>query len=238
MKLVFEFAKTGNMIYVSHLDLSRLFLRVLRMAGLRPAYSHGFNPHPKMSFALPLSLGLHSVCELLEFEIDTLETSGISEGKSEIISKKVIIANDRLPDGVRIRAWFEKPAGVTKSLASLAMAATYEFMCDGLADAPGKLETFFGHDRVLAAKRDKKTGGEKEVDIRPLMHGYRIVKDMRGRMLAEATLASAPSGTLNPQVFFGAFCEASGLIDKGLSPVITRTAILSADGKPLREGLR
>ena len=239
MKLVFEFVKTGNMIYISHLDMSRLFLRVFRMTGLRPAYSQGFTPHPKLSFALPLSLGIHSVCELLEFETDDISgaVKGITSGVREEISKKVSETNGRLPEGMRIKAWYEKPGKITKTLAALAMSATYEFMCNDIADAPEKLETFFKRDAVTAVKRDKKTNSDKEADIRSMMLGYRVTKHIRGRLLAEVTLAAAPSRTLNPRVFFSAFCQYSGIDEALLSPVITRTVILGADGRALKEVL-
>ncbi|MCL2110901.1 MAG: TIGR03936 family radical SAM-associated protein [Clostridiales bacterium] len=230
MKLVFEFTKTGNMIYISHLDLARLFLRVLRMSGLRPAYSQGFNPHPKMSFALPLAVGVHSTCELLEFEVD-----GGGCHSYAYIDEAVGIINGRLPEGVRVTTWREKPDGVTKSLASYAAAASYEIMCEGITDAPTKLAAFFAKESVMAKKRDKKTGGYAEKEIRPQMLAYRIIKDMRGRMLAEATLSAASEATLRPAAFFTAFCEASGLDSKELSPVITRTAILDAGSTPIIE---
>lgn len=230
MKLVFEFTKTGGLIYISHLDLMRLCLRVLRMAGLRPAYSHGFNPHPKMSFALPLSLGVHSTCELLEFETDAVRS--VSEAETAVLR-----VNERLPEGVRITGCWEKPDDFSKSLASHVAAAVYEFMCEGITDAPALLEAFFARENVVVMKRDKKSGMDVEKEVRAEMLGYRIVKDMRGRMLAEVTLAAAPGRTLGPGIFFTAFCEVSGLDAKELSPVVTRTAILGKDGKPIVQHL-
>jgi len=224
MKLVYEFTKTGDLIYISHLDLGRLFLRVLRMAGLRPAYSQGFNPHPKMSFALPLPLGVHSVCELLEFE--TFEAF--------VDIEKV---NARLPAGVRVTSQWEKPCSVPKSMASYVAASNYEFMCENITDAPSRLEDYFSRPGVIVKKFDKKTGKESEKEIRAEMLDYRIVKNMRGRMLAEVTLSAKPGKTLNPLVFFTGFCEAQGLDAGSLAPVITRTAILGSSGKPLKEVL-
>ena len=228
MKLVFEFSKTSNLIYISHLDLMRLFLRVLRMSGLRPVYSQGFNPHPKMSFTLPLSLGLYSVCELLEFETESVNTKDEAEAAVRTV-------NERMPEGIRVIAWHEKPAHVTKSLASYSSAASYEFMCDCLPDAPALLASFFERDSVIIKKHDKKTEKEAYKDIRPDMLGWRIIKDIQGRMLAEATLSAAAGRTLNPSVFFGAFCGSCGLDAAILKPVITRTRILGADGKPVTE---
>ena len=227
MKLIFEFRKTGDLVYISHLDLARLFLRVLRMSGLRPAYSQGFNPHPKMSIVLPLSLGLHSVCELLEFETDMVKTG-------EEVQAALSTVNDRLPEGVYVTAWHEKPVALNKPLASYVTAATYEFMC-GIADAPALLEGFFGRESIIITKTDNKTGKETEKEIRAEMEGYRVIKDIQGRMIAEATLSAAPGKTLNPVAFFDAFCKASGLDAGTLAPIITRTAILGRDGRPLTE---
>lgn len=228
MKLVFEFRKTGDLVYISHLDLARLFLRVLRMSGLRPAYSHGFNPHPRMSLVLPLPLGLHSVCELLEFETDMAAAGRDVQPAMEAV-------NERLPEGVYVTAWHEKPESATKPLASFTSAATYEFMCDLEQDAPALLKRFFGLDSIISKRTDKKTGKETGKDIRPEMESYRVIKDIRGRLLAEATLSAAPGKTLNPIAFFNAFCSASGLDAGALAPVITRTAILGKDGRPLTE---
>ena len=53
-----KFSKQGFICYTSHLDLLRLFKRAFKKAGIKLAYSQGFNPHPKMGFAQPLVLPL------------------------------------------------------------------------------------------------------------------------------------------------------------------------------------
>ena len=54
------FQKTGNAVYLSHLDLMRLFQRSFKRAGLPLTHTQGFNPRPSVSIALPLSLGVES----------------------------------------------------------------------------------------------------------------------------------------------------------------------------------
>ncbi|MBQ0092066.1 MAG: TIGR03936 family radical SAM-associated protein, partial [Clostridiales bacterium] len=61
------FEKTGNLRYISHLDLQRAFTRLLLRSGLPVVFSEGFNPHPKLTFAQPLSIFQESVCEIAEF---------------------------------------------------------------------------------------------------------------------------------------------------------------------------
>ena len=63
------FQKSGNAVYISHLDLMRLFQRAFKRAGLPLTHTQGFNPRPSVSIALPLSLGVESQCELLDFEL-------------------------------------------------------------------------------------------------------------------------------------------------------------------------
>ena len=57
MNRYMQFSKTGTSCYISHLDLVRVFHRAFKRAGIKLEYSKGFNPHPKMGFAQPLSLG-------------------------------------------------------------------------------------------------------------------------------------------------------------------------------------
>ena len=68
MKYIIEFQKTGVICYTSHLDIMKVFKRAFKRADIALAYSQGFNPHPKMGFAQPLSLGYWSMQEYIEFE--------------------------------------------------------------------------------------------------------------------------------------------------------------------------
>ena len=76
-----KFCKIGNLQFVSHLDLQRTFHRVLVRANIPMWYTKGFNPRPSVSIALPLSLGVASKCELLDFELEG-ETVSLAELKT------------------------------------------------------------------------------------------------------------------------------------------------------------
>jgi radical SAM-linked protein len=71
MRLRITFAKTEAMRYTSHLDLHRAWERTVRRAGLPLAYSHGFNPRPKMNLASALPLGFTSDCELIDIWLES-----------------------------------------------------------------------------------------------------------------------------------------------------------------------
>lgn len=64
------FKKMGMSRYVSHLDLMRAMTRSVRRAKIPLWYTEGFNPHPYITFALPLSLGMESLCESMDMRIE------------------------------------------------------------------------------------------------------------------------------------------------------------------------
>ena len=86
------FSKTGDAIWISHLDLMRVFQRSFRRAGLMLKHSQGFSPRAIVSIALPLSVGVDSRCEILDFEL-------VGEAVSDEEIK--IRLNQALPLGVR-----------------------------------------------------------------------------------------------------------------------------------------
>ncbi len=64
------FTKTGKLKYISHLDLQRAVHRMLVRSGLPIGYSEGFNPHPRLNIALPLSIYQEGERELMDFRIN------------------------------------------------------------------------------------------------------------------------------------------------------------------------
>ena len=66
-RLLFE--KTGTAVWISHLDLMRLFQRAFKRAGFPLTHTQVYNPRPSVSIALPLSVGIESQCELLDFDL-------------------------------------------------------------------------------------------------------------------------------------------------------------------------
>ena len=63
------FAKEGRLKYISHLDVTRCLSRVFNRCGLPIWYTQGYNPHPYLTFALPLPLGVDSRCESFDFRL-------------------------------------------------------------------------------------------------------------------------------------------------------------------------
>ena len=63
------FYKVGDMQFISHLDLQRFMKRAFVRSGLPIWFSEGFNPHPKMVFSTPLSIGIQSECEFADIKM-------------------------------------------------------------------------------------------------------------------------------------------------------------------------
>ncbi len=92
-KIKFIFSKKGQMKYISHLDLMRLFMRALRRADLPLKMTQGFSPHPKLSIKRALKLGLESDNE--EAAIVLTEEFPLSEFKDRL--------QRQLPEGIEIK---------------------------------------------------------------------------------------------------------------------------------------
>ena len=73
-RLRIRFYRGEEIKFISHLDIMRLWQRALHRAGIGLAYSEGFSPHPKISLAAPLPLGVTSQAELM----DILATKWVS----------------------------------------------------------------------------------------------------------------------------------------------------------------
>ncbi len=113
-KYVIEFSKLGLIKHTSHLDMVRLFKRTFKKANIKLVHSQGFNPHPKMAFVLPLSLGYESTCELIEIETE----EAISD-----IDEKINILNFLMPEGISIISI--KKSNETKNLSGRVVGAEY-----------------------------------------------------------------------------------------------------------------
>ena len=92
MKILCKFTKLGYLKFISHLDLVDLFQRTLFQNKIDVKFSEGFNPHPRMSIAYPLPLGIESNSEYMEIYLNS---------KLDI-DEFIKIMNEKLPNGIKI----------------------------------------------------------------------------------------------------------------------------------------
>jgi radical SAM-linked protein len=65
-RLRIRFSRGEEIKFISHLDIMRLWQRVIHRAGISLAYTEGFSPHPRISLAAPLPVGVTSQAELVD----------------------------------------------------------------------------------------------------------------------------------------------------------------------------
>ena len=179
------FEKTGNAVWISHLDLMRLFQRAFKRAGLPLKHTQGFNPRPSVSIALPLSVGVESKCELLDFELDT----------SEMVSNSQIVSrlNKALVDGVRVLDCYEN-GGKIRDLAYLRCFVAMEYD-NGCKDAARHLEEMLAGDSLVVPKKSK--NGIQDQDIIPMIKEYSISVENDKTLVLDITVC-CQNPTLNP----------------------------------------
>lgn len=174
-----RYEKTEKTKYVSHLDFVRMFGRAMRRAHLPIAFSEGFNPHPLLTFALPLSVGYTSECEIIEIVLsEVLDTAEIMERLNAV-----------LPDGVKILS-----AHTGKSNMKKLDIALYEVYPE---KTPAGILDFLLMKEIFIEKKTK--SGIKEVDIRP------DIKDIKvGLGKVEMILSAGSRANLKPEVVIAA----------------------------------
>jgi radical SAM-linked protein len=221
MKYLIKFEKKDRMIYISHLDVQRLFHRVIKMLRVDLQYSQGFNPHPKLSFAQPLSLGHASVSEYLEFETG-------EEGARQPAALKERF-NALLPRGVKvIEVWRLSQPG--KSASSLVAAAKYRIDIPFFYAYREAVMDFFGHERIMA-EMPKKRG--EQINIRPMIIALKPLMVDENIITLTSTLHCGSASNLNPERMLQCFYACNGRAYDRAAVAIERVAMLGWKGDAL-----
>ncbi len=179
------FEKTGRAVWMSHLDLMRLFQRVFKRAGLPLTHTHGFNPRPSVSIALPLSVGVSSTCELLDFDL---------EGERVPCDEICRRLNEALVEGVRVRQVYDDGRKI-RDLALLDCNLTLEYDAGIDGDGLQSLEELFSRSQLLVEKRSK--NGVTEQDIIPMIRALQLTKPDAHTITIRARVC-CQNPTLNP----------------------------------------
>ncbi len=188
------FTKTGRARYISHLDLMRTFQRAFSRAKIPIKHTEGFNPHPFVSIALPLSVGFSSQCEILEF--------GLLEGTSyEEVPERLTAA---MPEGIIIhRCWPGERK--LKELCYVNYIMTFDYPEGRPQETESAMTALLGRESLVVKKKSNKAkAGFTEIDIIPLVHSWRMECQSDTMMVDLVTSAQNPG--LNPDLIRSAFC--------------------------------
>lgn len=202
-KYILTFSKTGVICYTSHLDMMKMFKRIFKRAGIKQSYSQGFNPHPKMGFAQPLSLGYWGMNELLEFETD--ESYDVKYIENTL--------QPMMPEGIVITDCIEV-ANTGKTLAARTEAAEYIIAIP--LNTPLSMNaqeiktTYMGQDKIRTWKRQKKKKEPVEVDIKPMIRDISFVTEAE-TLFVTSLLDSGSSSNLSPELVITTLTECLGI---------------------------
>lgn len=179
------FEKTGNAVYISHLDLMRVFQRAFKRAGLPLTHTQGFSPRPSVSIALPMSVGVESRCELLDFDLD-----------GEPVSNEEIMVrlNQALVDGVRVLNVYDGSDKI-RNIALLDCSIYLEYDKGVPENAVTALTDLFSRESLVVEKRGK--NGMTQQDIIPLIRKLQIVTEDANTLRMDARIC-CQNPALNP----------------------------------------
>ena len=184
-----NFSKTGRAIYISHLDVNRMMTRAVRRAQLPMWYTEGFNPHPYIAFALPLSLGQSSDCEYMDIRIE-------GDMTDEEIKTRL---NDTLPEGLKILS-VGAPVHDAKSIEKAQYFVKIVFETnDDAALFRQKADELMKGDELLAEKPGKKGHRKimKQVNLIDMIFDAKVTSTDNIVNL-QCVLAAGNTHNLNP----------------------------------------
>ena len=214
-----KFRKVGSLQYISHLDLQRTLARVLVRANIPMWYTQGFNPHAKVTFGLPLSLGTESECEYLDLRLDR-------KIPPEELRQRL---NRELTEEMAVLDAYEP----TSKFQDIGWASYEMELAFAGADAAtaAAMQTLLTTSPLYMTKKGK--AGEREIDIVPLIRNLAVTCPVPGTVRLSALLSASGDAYLNPEFLITAAKDRLGILSGDPAEEsyrILRTEVFCADG--------
>jgi radical SAM-linked protein len=211
MKLRIRFSKKGAVKFIGHLDILRYFQKAFRRANLDMTYSQGYHPHPILSFASPLGVGLESEGEYMDLEVNSLADP------LEALAR----LNAQMAEGIETSSLSVLQDDAKNSMSILA-AADYrvDFREGMLPVDPGKLQgmakDFMAGEQIMVMKKTKKN--ELEIDIKPMILSLSVSD--HGAVTMQLSAGSVAN--LKPELLLQTMFEREGISFDPFSCIVTR----------------
>ena len=211
-----RFCKVGSLQYISHLDLQRTLLRVLVRSKVPVWYTQGFNPHPKLIFGLPLSVGTESLTEFIDLRVDR-------DISPEEIKERL---NRELTDEMQVLDVYESPTPFCEiAYAAYTIDLHLGKVPPTLVD---DLKNLFTKGPLFVTKKTK--SGEKQIDIIERIKSINLA-EQDGTIRIDALLSAGGENYLNPELLISEAKRAFGILqDPAETYTILRTKVFLADG--------
>ncbi len=203
-----QYIKKDNLKFLSHLEMVRFMERTFRRMQLPLKFSQGFNPHPKISFAAPLSVGVSSEAEIVEVELtEKIDVDAFLKDQEKTV-----------PAGLR----FVKAKEVDSTGKLMACVEASEYLVEvrygddaPAADVRGErdaLQAFLQKDEIVIQKKNKK-GKLRDINIRPWVYEAMNVLAEQDRSIYRLIVATGSNGNLKPELFVELLMAELGLTD-------------------------
>lgn len=210
------FKKDDECKYISHLDLNRVMIRAIVKSRLPVWHTEGFNVHPYITFALPLSLGFRGEKETMDMRIldDNFKLDTIKEE-----------LNKCLPHGLTV---FDVTEPVSKPGAINSAKFKLRLSSDDISakELYIKLTELLDKDEILVEKKTKK--GVKNINIKEYFTDAKHY-DTDNEVVVRVVLPAGSTTNINPTLLIKALSDYSGV---EVYYDITRVDVFDAEGRP------
>ena len=213
------FVKEGPSKYMSHLDLMRCMTRTIRRAVVPIWYTEGFNPHPFMTFAMPLSLGTSGMCETMDVRMT--EDMPFEEVKTRL--------NSALCEGIyvtKVDYQGEKATAIQSAVYRITVTAGG---CSG-EQLSEELQSYLSQEHIIVQKKNKKKQFV-DMDVKPHVMEFSVSSEGDCAVL-NIQLPAGNDVNINPSIILKGFESAKNLAFDKCD--IVRERILTASGEDFR----
>ncbi len=210
------YTKKGMMKFLGHLDLLRFFERAFRRLRLPLAFSQGYNPHAKLKFGGPLSVGVASEYEVMEVTLD-----------SEVdIEQFIVEFNQISPEGIKIKDY--KLTEQTESLMHALALSTYQLTLPRDYDL---LERYQNTEEIILEKRNKRRKLVKK-DLKQFIHRFEKDESDESGLSYLLAIKSLESGSAKPvDIVSILLADCEDFIKEDIDVLRTGMYFLNTDGE-------
>lgn len=188
-----KFTKGEQVRYISHLDLQRTLQRALRRGGIDITYSQGFNPHPKISFAMALSVGMTSKGEYVDIELNkNMDAHELMTKLNSAFPKGLEVLDCRISD----KKHPSLMSIIQKGIYKVQIHTNHNCVENEIKE---RVEDFLRQKEMKIRKMNKK-GKIKEKDIRPLIDTIQVERVEDQHIFLTMQLAAGSQNNLKPEV--------------------------------------
>ena len=192
-----KFKKYGSLMYISHLDTAKTMQRIMLRAGIDIWYSEGFNPQPKIVFAVPLPVGVESECEFMDMKINSfMSCEEIASRLSNSFPDEMKVIDVYVPDSKLKNIIY-----IDYEMEIVSPAIKEHTACE-IAELLSK--------DLFVIKKSK--GNEKEINVKEYIKSV-DVKNEDGKIKINAILCGGGDKNINPELVIEAIRANTGILN-------------------------